>query len=116
MARSKKERMKAREEKFAGLLAFATQKFSDLNKLNKDIDAKTNSDMSRAEKLTVANRRTQASNLKNKMVARQSYATIAVTGAGSSTGFYNDQTVRPARGKQKVKKTPSQPRVKFKGE
>lgn len=118
MARNGKARMEARKEaKFARLTAAATEKFGSLKALNKDLDAKTNPGMTQAEKLQVSARRAMASNIKRARVARETHALVENPGTGSCKGFWNDgKNSKPVRGKEKIKKTASQPHVKFKGE
>lgn len=118
MARNgKAKRQELKESKFSRLKAAATEKFDSFKALNKDLDAKTNSGMTQAEKLQVAARRAMASNIKRGRVARETHALVENPGTGSCKGFWNDgKTPNPSRAKEKVKKTPSQPHVKFKGE
>lgn len=117
MARNGKVKRKEKQsQKFERLEAAAKNKFDALKALNKDLDAKTTPEMSRAEKLQVAARRAMASNLKRARVARETHIVVENPGAGSCKGFWYDKSTKPVRGKEKVKKTPSQPRVYFKGE
>lgn len=118
MARNgKAKRIEKKEARFSNLKAAATAKFDALKALNKDLDAKTNPGMSKADKLQVAARRAMASNIKRARVARETHALVENPGTGSCKGFWNDgKTPSPVRGKEKIKKTPSQPHVKFKGE
>lgn len=118
MARNgKAKRQEMKEVRFSRLKAAATEKFESFKALNKDLDAKTNTGMTQAEKLQVAARRAMASNIKRGRVARETHALVENPGTGSCKGFWNDgKTPSPVRGKEKVKKTPSQPHVKFRGE
>lgn len=97
-------------------LAFAQKKFETFNQLNRDIYAKVSEGMTSVEKLALTRQRVISQRAKAAIVARQSHLLVEEIGAGSCNGFFNDQNVKLARGREKIKKTGSAPSVRFKGE
>lgn len=96
-------------------LAFAQKKFEVFDNLNRIIDNKDVDGLGEPIKYS-DDQRIAARRAKAAIVARQSHVLVEEIGAGSCNGFFNDQDVKLARGREKIKKTGSAPSVRFKGE
>lgn len=94
---------------------YCTEKFNTFRECNEAIDAKVTEGMTIAEKRSLTDARFAASRNKAKLVANQTHATVPEIGAGSCKGFFFPDGGRPVRGKEKIKKKGSAPRVEFKG-
>lgn len=103
------EKNKAKKALFARLGNAAQYKFDTFTRLNKDIDAKVDKDMTPAEKQRISRQRVVSQRNKAQIVAKQTHVCVDEIGVGSCKGMWNEDGKRGARGKLKEKKSGSAP-------